>query len=542
MASNISTTTTSSSTNQQQLQQQQLPPTIMTTPAPTQTNTTASSTSQQQPQQPVENLILLVHGIGKHEEKWQDKITKINVMFQNVCNSAGLTTRNTKFVGVEWHSALHSKTDTLIGKVTPPSIPVVHSLVNHTILDILFWASPTYSQTIYSEVGEQLNEKYREFIKANPNFKGKVHILAHSLGSVIAFDILCHQKRNSESLDIIDNINRLGNVLYWRKTKQPNGANQSTEELDDASSDISSPGDSLLPHLTFPQLDFDVHNLFSIGSPLGVLYTIRGHTQLSIPKCINFFNIIDQSDPVAYLVEPLIDDGFCKLPPVVLPHLIAKKSTISIPTNLQSKFSSFKVKALNIIGKTPPASPSPATSPSFGATVPSINSTAPLPMLEDSFVPDSPARKSSSGSSTTTTTTTANTTTTTTASTKSNNNSPTNTTEDTSDDDPDVQIFYELEDSNKVVINVAMPTSTTSSTSTSTTPPITTTTTTTTEEQPNTNSQSNNLFFGGNRYDYKIKPGLFNISEYQDVPFAHKGYWSNKDVIFFIAQRLEQFK
>ena len=32
--------------------------------------------------------------------------------------------------------------------------------------------------------------RYRAFMKKNPDFTGKVHILCHSLGSVITFDVL----------------------------------------------------------------------------------------------------------------------------------------------------------------------------------------------------------------------------------------------------------------------------------------------------------------------------------------------------------------
>eukprot|EP01133_Synstelium_polycarpum_P006180 gene6180-7158_t len=150
-------------------------------------------------EQQIDHLILLVHGVGKHEENWFNKINKINVLFQNVCDFTQSTpnAKNVKFVGVEWHSALHQKTDTLIHKVSPPTIPSVRSLLNHTVFDLLFWSSPTWSQHIYTEVGQQLNKAYAEFIATHPSFRGKVHILAHSLGSMITYDILCHQPKDS---------------------------------------------------------------------------------------------------------------------------------------------------------------------------------------------------------------------------------------------------------------------------------------------------------------------------------------------------------
>ncbi|GAM27655.1 hypothetical protein SAMD00019534_108310 [Acytostelium subglobosum LB1] len=433
------------------------------TPAPTPTPTPV----EQVPIKPLEvdNLILMVHGIGKHEDNWYSKIERANVLYDTVCGTAGVQARKARFVGVEWHSALHSKTDRLIEKVTPPSIPLVHEFVNHTMLDILFWTSPTYSQTIYTEVGAQLNQKYREFLKECPDFKGKVHILAHSLGSMITYDILCHQK---DGADREHCTTTQGNIYQWKKFRQQqaDGATRDEDDEDDdgvGSDASSSPGDSLLPHLSFPQLDFEVYNLFSIGSPIGVLYTIRGHTRLSIPKCVNFFNILDQSDPVAYLVEPLIDDGFTKLAPTIIPHLVKKKSPIT--TNFSSKLSLLtnKVKAFrknpsNTSSSTSSPTQSPARSPNLESEKPATPAQINLKPLDD-----------------------------------------------TSDDDSDAgNTTYVVEK----------------------------------KDEPKVELQETFSFFGGCRFDYKLQPSMFNISEYQAVPVAHKSYWTSKDVMFFMVERL----
>ncbi|XP_062107911.1 phospholipase SGR2 isoform X3 [Humulus lupulus] len=48
-----------------------------------------------------------------------------------------------------------------------------------------------------SQVSNQLNQLYLKFLKRNPGYDGKVSIYGHSLGSVLSYDILCHQENLS---------------------------------------------------------------------------------------------------------------------------------------------------------------------------------------------------------------------------------------------------------------------------------------------------------------------------------------------------------
>jgi surfactin synthase thioesterase subunit len=47
---------------------------------------------------------------------------------------------------------------------------------------------------IYCQVSSQLNTLYMKFLKRNPGYNGKVSLYGHSLGSVLSYDILCHQE------------------------------------------------------------------------------------------------------------------------------------------------------------------------------------------------------------------------------------------------------------------------------------------------------------------------------------------------------------
>ncbi|VAI88521.1 unnamed protein product [Triticum turgidum subsp. durum] len=44
------------------------------------------------------------------------------------------------------------------------------------------------------QVSGQLNQLYMKFLKRNPGYSGKVSLYGHSLGSVLTYDILCHQE------------------------------------------------------------------------------------------------------------------------------------------------------------------------------------------------------------------------------------------------------------------------------------------------------------------------------------------------------------
>ena len=57
------------------------------------------------------------------------------------------------------------------------------------------------------------------------------------------------------------------------------------------------------------QLDFPIHNLFLLGSPVGMfcsVYSEEAFVRSKLPTCQNFYNLFHPSDLVAYRIEPLI--------------------------------------------------------------------------------------------------------------------------------------------------------------------------------------------------------------------------------------------
>lgn len=98
---------------------------------------------------------------------------------------------------VSWHSTLHGDDtgiDEKLKSITLHSIPKLRDFTNDTLLDILFYSSPLYCQMIMQTVSKELNRIYDLFLSRNPQFKGGISLGGHSLGSLILFDLLYHQK------------------------------------------------------------------------------------------------------------------------------------------------------------------------------------------------------------------------------------------------------------------------------------------------------------------------------------------------------------
>ncbi|CAH1783250.1 unnamed protein product, partial [Owenia fusiformis] len=102
-----------------------------------------------------------------------------------------------EFIPVHWHAALHGDAtgvDRRLKAITLGSIAKLRHFTNDTLLDILFYTSPTYCQTIADTVTSEISRLYKLFTSRNSNYKGGVSLAGHSLGSLILFDLLAHQR------------------------------------------------------------------------------------------------------------------------------------------------------------------------------------------------------------------------------------------------------------------------------------------------------------------------------------------------------------
>ncbi|SCV05612.1 LANO_0H11320g1_1 [Lachancea nothofagi CBS 11611] len=263
----------------------------------------------------VDHLVFCIHGIGQNLGKKYQYVNfahTVNILRNNIKKMYSSSDKlkqvskdnghadwdencRTQVIPITWRNKIGFNTDDLKVNTEDPDLPTLSDItvdgvkplrkvLGDVVLDLLLYGESHYKHRILQEVAGQLNHLYSLYRARNPNFDGKVHILSHSLGSLLAFDILSNQDR-------------------------------------------------------YP-LDFEVENFFSVGSPIGVFKLIQktkiGHLKASStekvehPQCQNFFNIFHVCDPVAYRVEPLIDRSFTDIQPAYVPHWTSNDITSKV--------------------------------------------------------------------------------------------------------------------------------------------------------------------------------------------------------------------
>lgn len=195
--------------------------------------------------------------------------------------------------------------------ITPTSLPSVRGVVSDVLLDIPFYLSKEHNPKMLSAVTREANRIYRLWCSNNPGFEktGRVHLIAHSLGSVMAIDILSNQPSQVP----------------------PHLKSPSTPASD-------------LPDNHFI---FDVANLFTAGSPCGFFLLLKNASlrprrdrqkpgadeyDLGTPGvasdqgiygCLsvdNLYNVINPYDPVAYHMNACMDATYAsQLKPAIVP-------------------------------------------------------------------------------------------------------------------------------------------------------------------------------------------------------------------------------
>ncbi|OAK99415.1 DDHD-domain-containing protein [Phaeosphaeriaceae sp. SRC1lsM3a] len=213
--------------------------------------------------------------------------------------------------------------------ITVEGVPAVRNFLTDLALDILLYQSPAYKGHISRIVVNELNRVYRLYKERNPNFKGKVSLVGHSLGSAIMFDILCIQK-DARSRSSTSSKNR-----------------RNTEEG--------------------LKLDFEVEDFYALGSPIGLFQMLKGRTitarpskpfvspktpgdplddpfsataeeqehafdiTTSSPLCKQIYNIFHPTDPISYRMEPLISPAMAGIKAQPLPY--TKKGIFGAPAS-----------------------------------------------------------------------------------------------------------------------------------------------------------------------------------------------------------------
>ncbi|KAI1302077.1 DDHD domain-containing protein [Xylaria venustula] len=321
----------------------------------------------------IEHLVLVTHGIGQLMSLRMESINfvhDVNMLRKtlkgvyahsedlkalNSDNQDGPGNSKIQVLPVCWRHLLdfpkrrEKKGETDLGDVTEeddeyPSLEDItvegmafaRSLISDLALDVLLYQS-AYREQITEIVVRESNRIYKLFLERNPEFKGKVHIIGHSLGSAIMFDILCRQKQPAGSVEPLRNPLR-----FWP-----------TQERTESSKDLKD--------LSF---DFNVEDLYCLGSPVGLFQMLKGRTiaarqqpnaapsesplspaymedpflstsnpsgqnvsaitglpvSVSSPKVAQLFNIFHPADPIAYRLEPMVSSAMSSLKPQALPY------------------------------------------------------------------------------------------------------------------------------------------------------------------------------------------------------------------------------
>ena len=250
--------------------------------------------------------------------------------------SNGEPPRRVEFLAVSWDSETRGDTDAsaavrALARITLPSIPPVRRFANEVLSDVAMYEQASHRQSIHSHVIRRINELLCRWHVHNPSFDGQVVLCGHSLGAVIAFDILQQADPSSPA----DSLGRLANP--------PSPPPAATTPPDFAPSPAPSPAPepasrrfffaesapALAPdgqhggELTAPDgpgpggstsqpatRNVKFSALVALGSPVGYFVVMR-HRHLGPaftlrPLCDRVFNVFAKHDPVAYRLEPLL--------------------------------------------------------------------------------------------------------------------------------------------------------------------------------------------------------------------------------------------
>jgi hypothetical protein len=336
----------------------------------------------------VDHLVLVVHGIGemlrtidlfglaipnlssivdccaflrKNHSEVQD--AHFSHMYPSAASDTSTSTGRVEYLPVEWHEAftilsqrrMHPKDESCDGKhaggltrgstngfqgdqvmmrdISLRTIPNMREFANDTLLDVLYFMSPEHHDVIIDIVTSEMGTVVERFRRLT-NFNGRVSIVGHSLGSIIAWDILSHQipietkpgipdVPSQKSIDSIAGYMTPStemSYVYGYEPEVTSEASYSNQEVG-----VMYPTAKRFPSRIYPQLDFDVDNFFLLGSPVAVFLMIRNQRKpltedFALPGCSRVFNIFHPYDPVAYRLEPCIDPRNADLEPTIMTH------------------------------------------------------------------------------------------------------------------------------------------------------------------------------------------------------------------------------
>ncbi|BGP17562.1 hypothetical protein JCM10213v2_005595 [Rhodosporidiobolus nylandii] len=293
----------------------------------------------------VDELVLIVHGVGQQLASSYDSFAFVHAAnaFRSACTSLStsetlsplLRQRRAQFIPVLWRTDLDfdevddedqtadehlSNHFSLRDIEVQNSVPFLRQVVSGLVLDVPFYLSPEHKQKMLRSVVREANRIFKLFCKRNPEFSGKVSIIAHSLGSCLVADVLSSQPTSVKDLE--------------RKA--------SARAKHD-------------PALTFA---FDTRVTFLVGSPLafflhlgkGQLIARAGRERtknvgkdIALDRAGRYgclatdavYNVYNEHDPIVFTLNPTVDARYSKLiKPIPIPS-----TNVTLLQNLSNAYS-----------------------------------------------------------------------------------------------------------------------------------------------------------------------------------------------------------
>ena len=230
----------------------------------------------------VDGVLFLVAGVGT-DSNWLTSNTRrleesVAEVMEQVYPDVDF---RTEILSIEWRSALTSLDVHKKLAATAPKLEDVNPLrefMSSRVIDYIYYTHARYRRHILRSVSSKLNASWKDFCGRRPGFNGKVSVFSHSLGSVLMYDLLCKK--------VYDDKNLLQAESMW--------------------------------------VDFDVANLFTVGSPLGTFLNLDTSLgpHLADPSKLPFkvLNVFHPNDPIATRCEPFGDIRMSDVRPVSVPH------------------------------------------------------------------------------------------------------------------------------------------------------------------------------------------------------------------------------
>ncbi|KAA8499852.1 Phospholipase DDHD1 [Porphyridium purpureum] len=231
----------------------------------------------------VDHVICIVHGVGAGREMFTRNVSRMqdccNEIMQRIYPDIDFCI---EFLAVHWKELLTKlETSKRVSKLVPAAEDEGNSLREFfldKVQDFLYFSLPRYKHAILSFVCRDLNAQYSAFRERHPDFSGHVSVVAHSLGSVLMFELLAKRATEDPALLQAEGL--------W--------------------------------------LNFPVREMFMTGSPLGEFLNLDDALlakYASHPTApFRILNIFHPNDPVALRIEPLLEPEMYHVAPIDIPY------------------------------------------------------------------------------------------------------------------------------------------------------------------------------------------------------------------------------